>query len=132
MIEQGKYSAQRSRANGILTLDVEGWTLSVRVLDGGYEVSMTEDGKCPSSHYVRLDHDQSDTLRDFIVETSLGCSLAEKDHDKTYWRGWNEGIEQAIELLESHGLGVPADKIRALLESPSQPAISIDQGGQQR
>jgi hypothetical protein len=60
----------RKRTSGILTLDVEGWTLSVRVLDGGYEVSLTEDGKCPATHYVRLDHEQSDTLHDFLMETT--------------------------------------------------------------
>lgn len=58
------------RAGGILVLDIEGWTLSVQVRDGGYEVCITEDGKCPATHYVRLDHEQSDTLRDFLVETS--------------------------------------------------------------
>jgi hypothetical protein len=62
--------AGRKRTSGILTLDVGEWTLSVRVLDGGYEVSITEDGKCPATHYVRLDHEQSDTLHDFVVETS--------------------------------------------------------------
>ena len=54
--------------SGILCLDVGGWTLSVRTLGGGFEVSITEDGKCPASHYVRLDQEQSGTLRDFLNE----------------------------------------------------------------
>lgn len=66
----GEAVTARTTKSGILTLDVEGWTLSVRTHDGGYEVSITEDGKCPASHYVRLDHEQADTLRDFMVETS--------------------------------------------------------------
>jgi len=39
------------------------------------------------------------------------------DHDTTFLRGWNDGIERAIELLEDEGSGIPADKIRTLLDT---------------
>jgi hypothetical protein len=54
--------------SGILCLDVEGWTLSVRTLAGGFEVSVSDDAKPAASHYVRLDPEQSETLRDFLNE----------------------------------------------------------------
>jgi len=54
--------------SGILCLEVGTWNLSVRTHDGGFEVSVNDDGKPPASHYVRLDPEQSETLRDFLNE----------------------------------------------------------------
>jgi hypothetical protein len=53
---------------GILVLDIEGWTLEVKTLGEGFQVAITEDDKPPTSHYVRLDKEQSESLRQFVNE----------------------------------------------------------------
>ncbi len=64
--------------SGILVLEVGTWCLSVRSHDGGFEVSITEDDKPPTSHYVRLDREQSETLREFINETLPSPAQSER------------------------------------------------------
>ena len=58
-------------------------------------------------------------------------------HDATYLRGWNEGIERAIEQLEKEGWYTPQETIRRLLEpalapqpalEPTEPRFFIDHG----
>ncbi len=87
----------------ILCLDVEGWTLKVRPLGEGFEVSITEDGKCPASHYVRLDQEQSSTLRDFLTpDAKIFHELWQSaERELTSTRG--ERFEDIIESLRYDG-----------------------------
>ncbi len=50
----------------ILVLEVGTWILEVRSHGDGFQVAITEDDKPPTSHYVRLDREQSESLRQFM------------------------------------------------------------------
>jgi hypothetical protein len=54
----------------ILLLEVETWILEVKNHGEGFQVSIVEDTKPATTHCVRLDREQSETLRQFMNEAS--------------------------------------------------------------
>jgi hypothetical protein len=60
----------------ILLLQIEKWVLEVKTHGDGFHIAMIEDDKPATSHYVRLDAEQSESLREFLNEAS-NC---EADH----------------------------------------------------
>ena len=54
----------------ILLLEIENWILEVKNHGEGFQVSIIE-GTAPSTtHYVRLDREQSESLRQFMNEAA--------------------------------------------------------------
>lgn len=54
----------------ILLLEIEDWILEVKNYGGGFQVALIEGNQPAVTHFVRLDKEQSETLRDFLVEAS--------------------------------------------------------------
>lgn len=54
----------------ILALEIGTWILEVKSRGDGFQVTIVEDTKPPTSHYVRLDREQSESLRQFLNEAS--------------------------------------------------------------
>jgi hypothetical protein len=53
---------------GILLLEVENWLLEVKSHGEGFQVAIIEDTQPSTTHFVRLDKEQSETLRKFLNE----------------------------------------------------------------
>ncbi len=54
----------------ILILNIGDWLLEVKNHGEGFQVAMIEGDKPATSHYVRLDREQSESLRQFMNEAS--------------------------------------------------------------
>jgi len=68
----------------------------------------------------------------FINKTDVPADgkQAGEAHDAIYLRGWNDGIERAVELLDDKGWRTAAGKISTLLDPDTSPQAAVDQAGQ--
>lgn len=53
-----------------LVLEVNDWILEVKTRGGGFQVSLIEANQSAVTHFVRLNRDQSETLRQFLNDAS--------------------------------------------------------------
>lgn len=67
-------------------------------------------------------HHQCDVIDNAEAASNpVSSTVRVEQHDAIYLRGWNEGIELAIETLEKEGWYTPQESIRELLETSPVP-----------
>ena len=76
----------------------------------------------PDGTYVQGSTDQIIAALSALPSTPSEPAQRPIDHDTIYLRGWNEGIERAIELLEADGWVTPTETIKPLIDVSMVPS----------